>query len=135
MDYEKLLDRAIENLPKEMDKGERFEIPNVMGHIQGNKTIISNFNQIADALNRKPEHVLKFVLKELGTPGDIRKNEVVFGSKVSANRINEKIKQYAYEFVFCAECKKPDTILKKEGGITFLKCQACGYKHVVKASF
>lgn len=135
MDYDKMLDEGIENLPKKLDAGERFEIPKIRGHIQGNKTVLSNFQTIAQALDRQPEHLLKYVLKETGTPGEMRKNEVILGSKVPASRINEKILQYAYDFVFCPECKKPDTVLKKEGNMTFIKCTACGYKHVVKSTF
>ena len=76
--------------------------------------------------------MLKYVLKELATPGEIKKTGVViFGTKLSASRINEKIQQYADTFVVCKECGKPDTKLEKEGNIYFVKCQACGAKHSV----
>ena len=39
--YEKLLERAHSKLPEKSQKSDRFEIPSVKGHIQGNKTIIS----------------------------------------------------------------------------------------------
>ena len=70
MDYEKMLEKARKELPESVLKTERFEIPKVKGHIQGNRTIISNFNQIAKTLRREPEHLLKFVLKELAAPGE-----------------------------------------------------------------
>ena len=134
MEYEKLLEKGIKELPKSvLDKGERFEIPKVKGHIQGSKTIISNFVQIAGILRRDPEHLLKFVLKELATPGEIKKNAAIIGRKVSAVSVNEKIKRYVDEFVICPECKKPDTQLIKEDKILFKKCLACGAKHPVKA--
>ena len=127
-EYEELLERAREALPEDIEKAERFNIPKVRGHIEGNKTIISNFAQIAQALERKPEHLLKFVQKELATPGELRKNTVIFGAKISATRINEKIEKYAETFVLCKECGKPDTKLTKESGIYFLRCHACGAK-------
>ena len=133
MDYEKMLEKARKELPESMLKTERFEIPKVRGHIQGNRTIISNFNQIAGILRREPEHLLKFVLKELATPGEIKKTAVIIGRKVSASAINEKIQKYADEFVLCHECKKPDTQLIKEDKIMFIKCLACGARHPVKA--
>ena len=119
-------------MPEAVFQKERFEIPRVMGHIQGNRTVVSNFQQIAAVLRRPPEHLLKHVLKELATPGDIKKRAVLFGTKVPASRINEKIRQYANEFVLCRECGKPDTKLMKEGNVVYLKCLACGTKYPVK---
>lgn len=133
MEYEKLLKKARKELPESVLKTERFEIPKVKGHIEGNKTIINNFEQIANTLGRPVEHLLKYVLRELATPGDMRKGTLIIGTKVSASRVNGKILKYADEFVFCPECKKPDTKLIKEGRITFIKCLACGAKHPVKA--
>ncbi len=136
MDYEKLLKEARKDLPESIFEKERFEIPKVKGHIQGNKTIITNFLQIAGVLGREPEHMLKFVLKELAAPGEIKKSgSVIIGSKIPATRVNEKIRSYAHTYVFCPECGKPDTKLEKESNITFLKCTACGARHSVKAKF
>ncbi|OGM01848.1 translation initiation factor IF-2 subunit beta [Candidatus Woesearchaeota archaeon RBG_13_36_6] len=132
MDYEELLKRAKKELPNSAKETSRFEIPLVRGHIQGNRTIISNFNQIAAALRREPEHLLKYVLKELATPGEIKKKGVIFGRKVSASMINEKIQQYAKDFVICKECKRPDTKLVKEERVLFIRCLACGARHPVK---
>jgi len=126
-----MLDLGRKKLPEHVLKIERFEMPKVMGHIQGNRTIISNFNQIADALGRPVEHLLKYILKELATPGNLTKTALIMGRKVSASMINEKIKQYAGYFVICRECKKPDTKLEREGDITFLKCSVCGAKHPI----
>ncbi|MEM4267317.1 MAG: translation initiation factor IF-2 subunit beta [Candidatus Woesearchaeota archaeon] len=131
--YEKLLESAYSVLPEKGIEKERFEIPKVTGRIQGNRTIISNFFQIAALFNRPPEHVLKYVLKELATPGEIKRNFVIFGTKISATKINEKLAQYAEEYVICKECGKPDTKLIKEGDYLFMKCMACGAKHNVKS--
>lgn len=133
MDYEALLEKAQQELPQVSESAARFEIPKVRGHIQGNKTIISNFREIADVLRRNVEHLLKYILKELAAPGDLKKSgSVIFGTKISASRLNEKIVQYAKDFVLCSECSKPDTELSKEKGVTFLQCHACGAKHPVK---
>jgi translation initiation factor 2 subunit 2 len=132
MDYEEMLDRGRKNLPKAVLETARFEIPKAKGHIEGNKTIISNFAQIAAALGRDVEHLLKYVLKGLATPGEMRKGAVIIGRKVSASRVNEKIGQYVKDFVLCSECKKPDTLLVRENRITFIKCSACGAKQPVK---
>ena len=133
MDYKKLLKKARKEVPESIKSSERFEIPKVKGHIEGNKTIISNFQQIADILGRPIEHLLKYVLRELATPGEMRKDSLIIGTKISASRINEKIQKYAEEFVICPECKRPDTEMKKEDKVTFIKCMACGARHPVKS--
>ena len=48
MDYEKLLERAESKIPKKITEDIRFEIPKVKGHIEGSKTIITNFIQISN---------------------------------------------------------------------------------------
>jgi len=134
MDYKKMLKEVRKELPEGVFEKERFEIPKVRGHIQGNRTIISNFLQIANILGRDSEHMLKYVLRELATPGEIKKSgSVIVGTKVPASRINEKVKQYAVDYVFCSECGKPDTKMEKEKGVVFIKCTACGARHPVKA--
>ena len=124
-----MLNNARSVLPEKTKNTTRFEVPNVKGRIEGNKTVISNFFQIADVVGRKPQHLLKYVLKELATPGTLKNQTVVFGSKISASKINEKISAYVDEFVFCKECSAPDTKMVKEGDIYYIKCQACGARH------
>jgi len=128
-----MLKRGLEKIPKSVKEADRFEIPNIVGYLEGNKTILSNFIQIANTLERKPEHMLKYILRELAAKGEIRNSGlVVINSKVSSSRINEKIRQYAKEFVICHECGKPDTKIIKEGQITFLRCMACGAKYPIR---
>lgn len=133
MEYTDLLDRAKEQLPEDIATTERFVIPKVRGHIQGSQTIINNWFDIAKGLDRKPQHLLKYVQKELATPGEIIKQSVIFGSKLSAAKVNEKIQQYADDFVFCTGCGKPETKLSKEGGVIIMTCQACGARSSVRS--
>jgi len=133
-DYKAILENIRKDLPEVVFLKERFEIPKVLGHIQGNRTIISNFLQIASALRRDVDHLLKYVLKELATPGEIKKSgALILGTKVPASRINEKIRQYANDFVLCFECGKPDTTIVKENNLTYMRCTACGAKNIVNA--
>jgi len=133
-EYKKLLEGVRKELPEHVFQKDRFEMPKIRGHIQGNRTVISNFLQIANALGREPENMLKFVLRELATPGEIKKSgSVIIGSKVPASRINEKIKQYANSYVFCYECGKPDTKIEKEGNLSYIKCTACGARHPIRS--
>ncbi|GIU69359.1 MAG: translation initiation factor IF-2 subunit beta [Candidatus Woesearchaeota archaeon] len=133
MNYEEMLQRGKKNLPEITTTSERFVVPKVTGHIEGNKTVISNFFQIASTIGRPPEHLLKFISRETAAKGEIKKQLLIFNTKLSSSKINEKIEQYVEQFVICKECGKPDTKLSKEGIVTFIRCQACGAKSVVNS--
>jgi len=128
-----MLKKARSEMPASVFESERFEIPKVTGHIQGSRTVISNFHNIANVLGRSVDHLLKYILKELATPGKLTRTSLMLGAKVPASRINEKIRKYASEYVLCPDCGKPDTKLERDGNIMYLKCQACGSKKVVKS--
>jgi translation initiation factor 2 subunit 2 len=130
--YEKLLKKAEAELPEVTGTAERFVIEKIRGHLEGNKTVLINLKKIATDLNREPEHLLKYLLRELATPGKIVRGRVILGAKVPASGINKKIKKYASEFVYCSECSKPDTNLIEEKRIMYLRCLACGVKKPVK---
>ncbi len=132
LDYEQLLKKAEEELPEKTGNSERFTLENVKGHLEGNKTVIINLKKIAKDLGRDENHLLKYLLRELATPGKYVGERAIFGTKVSANMINKKIKKYASEFVYCSECGKPDTKLTEEKEVIYLKCLACGVKKPVK---
>lgn len=130
--YEDLLKKAISELPEGAGKTERLVVPKVIGHIQGNKTVISNFAQIAQTLSRPIEHLLKYINRELAAMGEIKKNNfAVFNTKLSATRMNEKITEYVDTYVVCRTCGRPDTKLNKESGVTIMTCQACGARQSI----
>ncbi|MDO8623378.1 MAG: translation initiation factor IF-2 subunit beta [archaeon] len=126
-DYETLLSEAYKNVKKQEECG-RFEIKRVEGHIEGNKTIISNFVSIAGCLRRQPEHLAKFLFKELASSGQIIGERLVLIRKISSKIIDEKIEKYVNSFVLCSNCKKPDTEFFEENGQKYMKCMACGTK-------
>lgn len=131
MDYNALLKRGRLNLPESVLNKERFNVSHIRGHIQGNKTVLSNFFQIANEIHRDEEHFLKYILKELATPAEVKKPLLILGRKISASTINQKIKEYIKRYVICKECGKPETTLTKQDRITFLRCNACGAKYTV----
>lgn len=133
--YEKMLEEAYSKIKKAEGNGERFEIPKAEGHFEGKKTIITNFSQIASIFRRNPEHLQKFLLKELAASGQKEGDRLVLNIKVPSAKINQKIEEYAREFVICKECKKPDTELIREthNRVTFMKCFACGARHSVRS--
>ena len=127
-----MLKTGYDQVPQSALNSERFEIPKAKGHIQGSKTVLTNFFQIAKTLGRDPQHLLKFILRELATPAETKGTLVSFGSKVSASRVNETIEKYAKTYVICKSCGKPDTKIIKKDRIDYLKCTACGAQSPIK---
>lgn len=134
MKYEEMLTLAKEKLPKVQSKSERFAVPKVQGHIEKNRTVLINIYAIADLVARPPEHILKYLQRELATPGFFQDKRLIFGRKLTSHMINEKLQRYVETFVLCDECKKPDTKLLTEEGKLIKKCSACGTKTVVTSS-
>jgi translation initiation factor 2 subunit 2 len=132
MDYEQMLKRGRENLPQSETGDSRFSVPKIKGHLQGNKTVVSNFTQIATTLRRPIELLAKYVEKFLATKSVIEGSFIIFNTKLSSEKINERIQMFTDEFVICKECGKPDTQISKDSGIYVLKCSACGAKYSVK---
>ncbi len=125
-DYEALLDRAKKKLPATLESHDRFQVPEPDVMIEGKTTVIRNFGDIADALRRDADHLLGYLLRELGTAGTMEGRRVVFKGKVSASQISERIKSYVDEYVLCSECNRPDTKIVKDGRVLILVCETCG---------
>ncbi len=130
MGYEALLDEAYEDVEVSCECG-RFEVLKVKGHHEGVRTVISNFGQILTCLRRSPEHVMKFLSKELASSVEMKGDRLVLSRKLASKDINDKIEKYVNGFVLCPKCKKPDTELEESKGKAFLRCLACGEKHEV----
>jgi len=125
-DYESLLERARAKLPEKIITHERFKIPDVDVFLEGKTTVLRNFEDIVNAVNRDTQQVLAYLLRELGTAGTIDGRRAVFKGRVTPTQINDRIKGYIETYVMCSECKRPDTRIEKEGRITILMCEACG---------
>jgi translation initiation factor 2 subunit 2 len=132
-DYEKSLDRAMEMIPKAVSEKERFQIPEAEINVVGNRTTIKNFKAIVSALNRAPEHLIKYLLRELGVAGNMDGNQAVFQGKFSKATVDDRIKRYVEEFVLCRECGGPDTKLVRKDRVHILRCEACGARTAVRS--
>jgi translation initiation factor 2 subunit 2 len=136
-DYFSLLARAKEKLPETIERHERFTVPEPDVFQEGKQTVIRNFGDIVDALRREPEHLLHYLLRELGTPGYIDGRRAVLKAKLTPNQITDRIIGYTETWVLCSECERPDTRIVKEGRTLVLVCEACGAHrpvHVGKAT-
>ena len=130
-DYFKLLERARSKLPERVIRRERFEIPKADVIVEGRNTILRNFADIVSKLNRDQNHILQYLLRELGTAGVVDGRRAIFKRKLTGEEIDEKIDEYARIYVLCPECGRPDTVLVKEGRILMIECMACGAKRAI----
>jgi len=116
----------MKRMPATKESKERFAIPPVKVFYEGKTTVLENFGAIADTLNRNPEHLIKYLLQEMGTAGKIEGQRGIFQGKFSEQAIARQIESYFEEYVVCTECRLPDTHLIKSDRVLMLKCDACG---------
>jgi translation initiation factor 2 subunit 2 len=131
-DYETLLKRAQAQVPEVASKRERLEIPKLHYAKIGMRTVIFNFKEIADALDRDPLHLLKFLSGEMATAATMQGNRVIFQGKFQEDTFGRLMQRYLETFVVCSVCKRPDTKVVKEKRLSFLICQACGARSSIK---
>ncbi|MCS7114912.1 MAG: translation initiation factor IF-2 subunit beta [Nitrososphaerota archaeon] len=131
-DYETLLKRARSQLPEVSSKWERLEIPELNYLVIGMRTMIQNFKDVAEALNRDPQHLLKFLTGELATAATLQESKAIFQGKFPKETLNRLIQRYVETFVTCPVCKRPDTRIVKEKRLSFLVCEACGAKSSIR---
>lgn len=136
MEYEKLLDNLYASIPKKASPnptGERFEVPTADSFVEGNKTMVKNFDAVVQKLRRKPQEVAKFLAKELAVPCIPQTPQLVLQGRMSARTINEKVALYVQTHVICPQCKKPDTrIEERSRHAKTLVCEACGARTAVR---
>src|SRR5207237_9026314 len=106
-DYDALLDRALSKITQFTGTGERFELPIAMVQIIGQRTIVVNFSDVVDRLNRDPHHVLKYLAKEMATAGSYESGRGYFQGRFSRERINRLMTVYATTSVICPVCHRP----------------------------
>lgn len=116
----------MEKAPPVKVSDSRFIIPSPKVFSEGRTTVLDNFKDIVSVLNRDPDHVMKFLLREMGTAGKIEGSRAIFQGKFTADLIWMQINRYVEEFITCQECGRPDTHLNKQDRILMLKCDACG---------
>ena len=131
-DYRELLARAHSQLPHEISAHTRFEIPNVKSGTIGMRTYVVNYRDIAEALNRDPQHLLRYLSREMATAGTLDGVRAIFQGKFRSDALDRLVQRYVDEFVTCPVCKGPDTKMVKEKRFWFLQCEACGAKSSVR---
>ena len=131
-DYDSLLKMARSQIPEVALKEERLALPKLQHAITGMRTIIFNFKEIADALDRDPQHLMKFLTGEMATAATMQDARVIFKGKFYRDTLEKLLQRYIENFVVCPVCKRPDTKIVKEKRLSFLVCEACGARSAIK---
>jgi len=132
LEYEKMLDRALNMLPAEIKMEESFEIPKLEIIIEGQRTTIINWKDIIKKLDRDEKIVLRYLEHRLGTVGWTSAGRAVFQGRYKKVRLNKLMDLFIREYVICDVCGRPHTRLVKEKGRWIKICDACGAWRVVE---
>jgi translation initiation factor 2 subunit 2 len=130
--YDELLKRARAQVPEVTIKKERLELPRLYVTMVGMRTTIGNFKEISDTLDRDPQHILKFLTREMATAATYHDGRAIFQGKFPRDTFERLLQRYMEGFVTCPVCKRPDTKIVKEKRLSFTVCNACGAKSSVK---
>ncbi len=133
-DYDKLLKDASGVLSQKNKFEERLKVPIPDIIYEGKSTIIRNFIDIADMLNRNPQDIVKYMTKEFGIGANISQRRLIINRKIKESEIKEKMDEYMATYVLCYECNSPDTAIEKTGRTYLLVCKACGAQHPIRAT-
>ena len=131
-DYEELLKRVRSQIPETASKRERLELPPLRLSIIGMRTIITNFKEVADVLDRDSQDLLKFLTREMATAATFHESRAIFQGKFRRDTFQRLLQRYMESFVVCPVCKRPDTKIVKEKRLSFLVCNACGARSSIK---
>jgi translation initiation factor 2 subunit 2 len=130
--YDELLKRACSQMPQVSVKRERLELPRLFITNVGVRTIITNFKEVADVLNRDPQHILKFLTREMATAATFNDSRAIFQGRFRRDSFERLLQRYIENFVTCPVCNRPDTKIVKEKRLSFLVCNACGARSSIK---
>ncbi|WIA37750.1 hypothetical protein OEZ86_014627 [Tetradesmus obliquus] len=111
----------------------RYKMPKLIAKIEGRgngiKTNVVNNVDIAKALERPPEYILKFYGCELGAQTNFDKGtgtSIVNGAHDN-KKLSELLEAFIKTYVQCYSCGNPETMMKIKKEYIYLKCKACGY--------
>ncbi|HEW94158.1 translation initiation factor IF-2 subunit beta [Candidatus Geothermarchaeota archaeon] len=126
--YYKMLDEAYSKLPEKRVKVEsRFRVPRPQVFYQGkSRTIIMNFKEIAEYINRDPNLLRKFLSRELAAPSAPSGDRLVFLARIDEQAIENTIEYFVKRYVRCPVCGGYDTRLIRVHKFLILKCDICG---------
>lgn len=131
LSYEGMLEEAYKELSTKAVNvklaTERFKIPQVKVQYQGkSKTLLLNFKEICDYINRDRDIVKKFIAKELGVPAAPSGDRLLLDSHIDVQTLQNTLDYFVKKYVKCPVCGGYDTRLMKKEKYYEIKCDICG---------
>ena len=133
-DYEKMLSKASDVLAKATVSQDRLKIPKAVIMEEGKVTVVRNYMDIIEVINRDPKDVSKFLTKEFGIGMTTDGRRLIINRRISEEDFNNKMEQYMNVYVRCYECNSPDTEIVREARVSLISCKACGAQHPINMS-
>lgn len=115
----------------------RYKMPRLQCKIEGRgngiKTNVVNNVDIAKALERPPEYVIKYFGTELGaqTKFDKKAGTSIVNGAHDQKKLSEILESFIKKYVQCYGCGNPETVIKIKKENIYLKCKACGFVSTV----
>lgn len=136
--YTELLDRVFTLLQEKnpsLGSRKRYSMPPPqLIRVGTRKTVWSNFSAICTLMHRQPEHVMSFLLAELGTDGSIDGSQrMMIKGRYQQKQVESLLRKYITEYVTCHMCQKPETSLTRDSvtRLYFVNCESCGSRRSV----
>ncbi|KAL0041960.1 hypothetical protein WJX79_010367 [Trebouxia sp. C0005] len=114
------------------DQFYRYKMPRLQAKVEGRgngiKTCVVNNVEIAKALERPPEYIIKYFGCELGAQTNYNKESgtsIVNGAHDNG-KLLELLEGFIKKYVQCYSCGNPETQVKIKRDNIYLKCKACG---------
>ncbi|MCS7132329.1 MAG: translation initiation factor IF-2 subunit beta [Nitrososphaeria archaeon] len=127
--YLRILEDVMSRVPQTIGKiGDRLIVLNPEILHEARRTMIMNFKEMAEKLNRDPQHLARFIFKESGKPGSLESERLIIQGKFTNEEFKRLIELYVKEFVKCPICGGLDTKIVSEKRLRFLVCEICGAK-------
>ena len=121
--YTELLERVFELLHEKnpaLSTRKRYTMPPPqLVRVGTRKTMWTNFAQNCSLMHRQPEHVMSFLLAELGTDGSIDGNQrLVIKGRYQPKQVESLLKKYIVEYVTCHMCVWAETPVNLASGVS-----------------
>ena len=100
------------------------------------KTVFANLIEICNAMNRSPEHVIQYMMAELGTSGTLDGTQrLIIKGRFLPKVFEGVLRHYFIDYVICNLCKSANTTLDRDKAtrLSICKCNACGASRSVSA--